>query len=340
MIRPRPISSSPRVGIFTPSSPAHIRFRERFEAGVRWLESQGFEVVLGELTGRFEGQGYRTADGRARAAEFDALVADPAIEILISTIGGTNSSSMLEHLDYDALARRRPIVCGYSDVTSLHMAIQRRAGLATLYGPAIVPSFGEQPAPIAETVEAWSRQLGGTWTGTLDVPDRWSNAGGSWTTDAWKEGGRVWNEHPGLTVLRPGEATGRSLAANLNTLMAVAGTPYMPDFDGTILFIEEMSSPMDRFERSLTQLRLSGALEGVRAIVHSRPEFPDACGAPFSEADLLVEILGDLGIPLVTGFDAGHTHPMIALPSGVEFSVEAHESGVRIVQCEPFCDAG
>ncbi|MEY3902819.1 MAG: hypothetical protein RL189_2125, partial [Pseudomonadota bacterium] len=123
LLVPRRLRKGDTIGIFTPSVPAYQHNLGLFENGIRNLQKMGFSVKLGTLTAAHAAQGYRSGSGQERAAEFMSLIEDTSIRGLISTIGGYNSSSMLPFLDFEKIAKSQKVICGYSDVTSLHMAI-------------------------------------------------------------------------------------------------------------------------------------------------------------------------------------------------------------------------
>lgn len=86
---------------------------------------------------------YRSAPPKERAEEFNELIRNPDIHMVMSMIGGTNSNSMLPYIDYKAFKENPKPVVGYSDTTALLLALYAKTGISTFYGPALVPSFGE-----------------------------------------------------------------------------------------------------------------------------------------------------------------------------------------------------
>jgi muramoyltetrapeptide carboxypeptidase LdcA involved in peptidoglycan recycling len=336
--KPLTLSKNLKIGIFTPSSPAHVTFPERFDLGLNYLRNAGYDIVLGKVTALFTDQGYRTADPISRADELNELFADKSIGLIISTIGGANCSSLIPYLDYSLIAKSNAIFCGYSDVTSLHMAITTCSNLSTLYGPAVVPSFGEFPSPIPETANHFWQIVSSRFTGPLPIPARYSNKSGSWATNEWKTQSRQWHVNEGLRVLKPGSSRGESLVANLNTLLSLAGTKYFPDLKGKILFLEEMLCPLSRYERNLRHLQLLGGFDNLAGVIISKPEKFDRQGAPFTAEDLLIEIIGaDVPYPVLANFDCGHTHPLIAVPNGCTVQMSSHEGENPTIELvEPF----
>ncbi|GGN66930.1 hypothetical protein GCM10007971_37370 [Oceanobacillus indicireducens] len=88
------------IGIFTPSSPTTVTDKLRFERAKSFLEEKGFTIVEGILTGRKDG--YRSGSPKERAEELNKLIKDPSVKMIMSTIGGTNSNSVLPYIDYEA----------------------------------------------------------------------------------------------------------------------------------------------------------------------------------------------------------------------------------------------
>ena len=231
MLKPRRLEKGSTIGIFTPSGPAHVIFREKYLHGIEVLKEMGFKVIEGALTASQKREGYRSGSPQERAAEFMDLIRNRDVKCMISTIGGSNSSSLIPYLDFDEIRVNPKIICGYSDVTSLHMAILKYSGLSTFYGPAIMPSFGEWPDILSETKESFLAAAQSTdgYPRKLSPPTRWSNHFRNAKNDDWKTIPREFKENQGWCALQKGEASGLLVVANLNTLMTAAGTSYFPD---------------------------------------------------------------------------------------------------------------
>jgi muramoyltetrapeptide carboxypeptidase len=336
LIRPPALQPGDTVGIFTPSAPAHVRFRGKYLHGISQLESLGFRVVEGPLTAAQTHQGYRSGSPVERAAEFMALILDPEIKALISTIGGENSASMIPYLDFEAIRAHPKVVCGYSDPTSLHLAILAHSGLSTFYGPAIVPSFGEWPEMLPETrdsfLDAVQRHRSGARR--LLPPARWSNHFRDAESPAWKDEPRRFEPNPGWRVLSPGESSAPIVIANLATLCRSAGTSHFPELAGTILLLEEMDAPLAREEAHLRQLQLVGAFGELAGLIIGKPENFHAQGAPFGYEELIQEVVGRRDYPIISNFDCSHSHPMITLAQRTRVSLCAGET-VSVTIDEP-----
>jgi muramoyltetrapeptide carboxypeptidase LdcA involved in peptidoglycan recycling len=342
LLRPPPLEPGDLIGVFTPSAPAHVRFREKYLHGVSQLRALGFRVIEGSLTARGGTQGYRSGTPVERAAEFMELLGNPEVKGMISTIGGMNSSSMIPYLDFDAIRANPRVICGYSDVTSLHLAILAYSGLSTFYGPAVMASFGDWPEVLPETrdsfLEAVQRHRSGSRP--LNPPERWSRHFRDAGTDAWKTEPRQFEPHDGWRVLAAGRASGPVIVANLNTLLSAAGTPYFPDLEGTVLLLEEMSAPWDLEERSFRHLQLLGVFERIAGLIVGKPEVPNQQGAPFSYDELILEVVGRRDYPIISQFDCGHTVPMLTLAQMTPITIVATEGSSATVTIDAPMVAG
>jgi muramoyltetrapeptide carboxypeptidase len=316
LVTPPSLRHGDRVGVFTPSWPAHLLFPEKYQHGLAALRRLGFEVVEGEATRARMSQGYRTASPQDRADEFMRLVRDPGIKALVATMGGLNSSSLIPYLDFDDIRAHPKVICGYSDITSLHLAILQFSGVRTFYGPAVVNSFGEWPDVLVETRASFLEAVSEPQTSprAFAPPKRWSNHFRDALTDAWRTEPRQYQPNPGWRALRQGTASGQTIVANLETLLAAAGTPYFPDLTGKVLVIEDLNGSLGTEERAFRQLERMGSFDVIAGLVVGKPERSDQDGTPFTLDDLVLEIVGpQRSFPIITNFDCGHTHPMLTI---------------------------
>lgn len=331
LLSPKQLKIGDTIGVFTPSVPAYKLNPELFENGLRTLERLGFKIKLGSLTQRRAAEGYRSGTGQERAKEFMDLINDPGVDALISTIGGYNSNSMIPFLDFSAIRDSRKPICGYSDVTSLHLAIMKFSGLRTYYGPAVMCWFGDWPTGIEESSKWFLDALMNHSAGSREIlpPKRWSNHKRDWTNGDWKNIPREWLENSGWRVLQEGVIEAPIIAANLNTLTSAAGTKYWPDLKGKVLLIEEMEASMMEEERILRHLSLIGVFDEIAGLIISKPEFHDADGVDFTYDDLIKDIVGKRSYPIISNFDCGHTVPMITIPQGIRIHLKAEGNVVE-----------
>lgn len=329
LLKPHALRPGSKIGVFTPSSPGYAWNEGLFANGVKNLERMGFTVVLGDLTAKRAADGYRAGTPKERAQEFMALIADPTIEGLVSTIGGSNSSSLIPYLDFQKIRDARKLICGFSDVTSLHLAILKHARLQTLYGPSIMCWFGDWPDGVPESrewfLDASSRHLSGVRSVT--APARWSNHKRRWDNGDWQTIPREWQPNDGWRVLSAGSAEGQILALNLNTLTSAAGTDFWPDFTDKVLLLEDMDVSLGRTERALSQLKLCGVFDRLAGLIVGKAEFYNQEGASFGYDQLVAEVVGVRRYPIVTNFDCSHCVPMISIPQLAPVKLMASSAG-------------
>jgi muramoyltetrapeptide carboxypeptidase len=284
--RPRALRSGDLVGVCAPAGPVDAAALDR---GVAELESLGFRVRRAE--GSLERRGFTAGPLATRLADLRGLFGDDEVKGIFCARGGAGAAALLPHLDAEWFRARPKVFVGYSDVTLLHLFLNR-LGLVTFHGPMVAKDLAAR---------AYDRaSLLGTIAG---------------------EGDPYRSDAEDLLPLRAGEAEGRLRGGCLSLLAGAAGTPWALDTAGedTILFVEDVDEPPYRIDRMLRQLRYSGALAGVRGIV-----FGDMKGcsprleADYTLEDVVKEALEGLDVPLALGLSSGHsTGPNVTLPFGV-----------------------
>ena len=316
------------IGIFSPSSPATAFAPKRYARAKSYLEHQGFRIIEGALTGKQDH--YRSGDIRERADELNALLRDPDVRCVMSAIGGMNSNSLLPWIDYDALRRDPKIVVGYSDVTALLLGIYAQTGLVTFYGPAAVASLGEFPPLVDETFRHFMEVVSGAAIPhALPTPPGWTD-----TFLPWEEQDRPKVTRPNrLITVHPGVAAGRLVGGNLNTMLGIWGTPWMPELrEGDLLFIEDSLLDAADQERSFAHLKLAGVFDRIGGLILGKHERFDDQGTGRRPCDILAEVMGDVEFPVLADFDCCHTHPMLTLPIGVRAELDAGSQTLTLLE--------
>jgi muramoyltetrapeptide carboxypeptidase len=302
VVRPPALREGDCIGLAAPASSFN---EEELHAGVRVLQDLGFRV---HYTPRlFDTYRYLAGSDTARAAELNALFADPAIQAIFCCRGGYGSQRLLPYLDTAVIAAHPKILVGYSDLTSLLIYLYSACHLVTLHGPVVVGDLhpGIEPGVL--------RQLRGILTGdeaAMQPPA----------------------EHlADLTVLQAGEAEGRLLSGCLSLLVCAVGTPFQPQTRDTILFLEDRGERLYAIDRMLTYLKLAGVLQGVRGLVFGQMERVAADRhLSYGMEDVILDVLGDLGLPILYGFPAGHCAQPLTLPFGVRAAMREG----RLILCE------
>lgn len=268
------------------------------QRGVDKLQSLGFAVQNLAATQRRHLRFAGTA--AERVAEINAL-ADPdrpLPDVILAVRGGYGAVQLLAELDYDALGRRfrdAPVpIVGHSDFTALQMALLARADITTFAGPMLLADFGASP-PSDFTQHHFAA--------VLDASEHRVQ----WQMKAEDGGGQG-----GLDV------SGRLWGGNLAMLCSLIGTPYFPQVDGGILFVEDVNEPPYRVERMLYQLHLAGVLHRQKALIlgdFSQYRVTDYDNG-YDMAPMVEAMRAVTGVPIVTGLPFGHTADKLTLPVG------------------------
>ena len=328
VIKPVLLKLGDTIGFYSPSSPATAFAPKRFKRAKAYLEGKGFRLLAGSLTGK--SAGYRSGTIAERAEELNALIRNPDVRCIMSTIGGMNSNSLLPYIDYEALIKDPKILIGYSDVTAILLGVYAKTGLITFYGPALVASFGEREPLVDMTYGNFEEMLvhPTSLPFNYEIPEFWTDEHIDWEEqDRPKES----RENKWLTVY-PGKARGRVIGGNLNTLQGFWGSEYMPTIhDGDILFIEDSMKDAATLERSFSFLKVNGVFDKVSGIILGKHERFKDRGMAVKPHEILQEVLNGRMIPFLADFDCSHTHPMFTLPIGAQLEVDATNKRVSII---------
>jgi muramoyltetrapeptide carboxypeptidase len=292
------------IGVIAPAS---IVEEEKIKTATGLLESLGYYVRLGASC---KSQWYSFAgEDLVRASDINTFFKDPNVDVILCLRGGYGSIRLMDRIDYKLIKENPKVFIGYSDITLLHLAFNQRSNLITFHGPMLASNMAGDYDP--QTIQSL---LTGVCHGVQ--PYVIENEAGQ-----------------DLKSLVDGIAEGQITGGNLITLVSALGTPYAPDLNGKILFIEEVGEPPYRIDRALTQLFQSGKLRQVVGIILG--SFTDC--TPSDDRDMaLMEVLqdrlGNLGVPIVYNFRSGHCKPMMTLPLGARARIDGNNPAINILE--------
>jgi muramoyltetrapeptide carboxypeptidase len=294
------------VGIVAPAGPVNAA---RFASGLARL-GDTFRVKLGRSLAEPRAAGvasYLAASDEQRADELNAMLADPDVRGIILARGGYGLTRILDRLDPQLLARDPKPICGFSDATALLSWAYVAAGVRGIHGPLIVQLEDLPDAQLAHLIAL--------------------------LTEARAPGVRPWQ----LAAHGQGTHDGHLIAANLTLASMLVATPWQLPLAGAVLLLEEVGEKPYELDRYLTQLRMTGQLSQVRAVVlgeltrcvDPRPPSgePDA-----DDASLAVAIERLRGIPLVVGAPVGHGSLNEPVPFGAHTIVDLDARTVEITE--------
>jgi muramoyltetrapeptide carboxypeptidase len=240
-----------------------------------------------------------------------SMFTDPEVDVVQCYEAGYGTSRLIPHLDFEVIREHPKPFVGYSDITTLHITIGRRADLVTLYGPLFI---------------------------TMGRPHKEQTQGGLLraltSTDPL---GEVPRDPEGFVrSFNGGRATGPIVGGCLWPIMQAVGTPWQLDLRGRILLFEDINKPPYLVGEQLMQLHYAGVLDGVAGIVIGEMRGSDWRNVPqswprtTSIEDVFEELLEPLGVPIVYGLPVGHGNQLMTVPLGATVTVDADRGSLTI----------
>lgn len=340
MKKPRKLRAGDTIAAVTLSWGGPNVFPDRYEAGKRQLEKT-FGVRVVEMPHTLSGAGWLMENPQARADDLMRAFSDPAVDGIVSTIGGDDSIRILPYLDLKVIRDHPKIFLGYSDSTVTHLACLK-AGVVSYYGPSIMAGFAENGGLFPFMVDAVKRTLFSSLPVGWLKPnsDGWTDEHLDWAEPAHQTRERTLNQSSGWKFIQgSGIHQGHLVGGCVEVLNWLRGTAVWPTSElwrGAILFIEtseEAPSP-DDVKRGMRAFAAAGVLKEIRGILFGRPggQVPVEQFSAYDQAITQVVVNEEklTDIPIVTRMDFGHTDPMMVLPLGVECEIDCDAERVSI----------
>ncbi|HEY4717176.1 MAG TPA: LD-carboxypeptidase [bacterium] len=289
---PKKLMEGDIIGIVAPSGPIDAAILKK---GSNILEEIGFSVkthkhILNRIS-------YLAGSDDERKNDLEAMFLDKDVKAILCARGGYGAIRTMSNLDIRIVKDNPKIFIGYSDATVFLNYFTKRTGLITFHGP-MLQQIGENDVM---TLRVFKDLL----TGELQ---------------------RYKYRTPQLKIVKRGIAEGALAGGCLSVLLSVLGTKYEPEWEGKILFLEDVDEPLYKIDRMLTQLRLSSRLEKVMGLIVGKiNRIKDK-----ELISLINEILSGLDIPAVYNFPAGHILPNLTLPIGAQVILNAEEPSVTL----------
>ena len=311
LIKPARLHFGDSIGLIAPGGHTD---EEAIGRAVAKIELLGFKVQQGAnlraVHGNYGGSVQQRVD------DLHAMFRDPGVKAIWCIRGGSGCISLLASLDY-ALIRAHPkILIGYSDITALHLAIYRHAGLVTFHGPVAGSGASDYSnrhmlAVLMDPQSSYTIAM---------APENAERA--------------LTEPHFSVRTATHGQATGRLIGGNLSLVSALAGTPYAADFRKALLFIEEVNEAPYRIDRWMTQLDLALGLRHAAAVMVGICE---NCGPADDETSLTLEEtlalhLKPLTVPAVSGYSFGHIRHQFTLPMGINARLDTLRQTVTLLE--------
>lgn len=321
------------IGVTAPSSGVPAELHEVLNLACRQMEEKGFRITCGDTVWTQEKA--KSAPAQIRAAEFNEIMRDEGIDIIIPPWGGELLIEILEFIDFENLPKKW--VLGYSDVSALLLAITLKTGIATAHGANLVDLRGEY---WDDTTAMWQTVLS-MKTGESVLQQSSANYQREWQ-----------HSNPSPCVFHLTEKTewktvqegnvrieGRLLGGCMDIIRHLIGTPF-GDVHGfrnkhindepVIWFLENCEMNTADLRRSLVQMKLAGWFEHCSGLMFGRNPVNMSINN-YTVEDVYQELAAELDIPMIYEIDCGHLPPQITLINGAYAEVEV-ENGKGTVR--------
>jgi len=299
-IYPKGLKKGATIGLCAPAGPSHDL--TEIDGFKKFLIEKGFKIKEGKYIRKHVG--YFTSTDAQRAEEFMELIDDSSIDAIFFTRGGWGCARLLDLLDYNIIQKNPKIILGFSDISSLLIAITHKTGLITFHGPNGNASW-EQPS------YQWIEKL------------------------LFSENSVVF-EATGMQTntqktIISGIAEGILIGGNLSVLCGIIGSIYVPSWENKILFLEEVAEEPYRVDRMLTQLKLNGVFDQLSGVVLGQFKkcIAEEPNWAFTVEEVLEHHFGNLKIPVFSNAPVGHVKDKYILPIGQNVQIDADKFTIR-----------
>jgi muramoyltetrapeptide carboxypeptidase len=309
-LKPRRLVPGATVGLINPAGPTFERSDLTMVTEV--LGALGLRWKFGDHV--FDRHGFLAGTDTARAADVNAMFRDPGVDAILAVRGGWGCNRILPLLDYDAIRANPKILVGYSDITSLLVALYARTGLVTFHGPVGTSTWNQF------STSYFSRVLFEGEAVTFENPS--------------VKGDNLIQTKDRIDTITPGTARGVLIGGNLSVLTAMLGSEYLPRWKGAILFLEDDGEHVYRMDRMLTHLRIAGVAAQLAGIIIGKCTncTPGVEYGSLTLEEVYREQIAPLGVPAYAGAMIGHIENKFTLPVGIEVEMDA--SAGKIVMKE------
>lgn len=312
LLLPAPLTPGDTILFVSPSGPLDSA---RIFLAKQRLEERGYAVIHSRDILR--SRGYLGGSDKRRAEELMNAFKSPGIKAIFPGTGGYGTTRILDRLDYQIIRDNPKILIGFSDITALHLAINKMTGLVTFHTPN--PMYGLGSENNLSTASAHY-----FWKALEDNNPK----GYTIELDSFELSDSI-------IVINKGKGTGELIGGNLSLISTLMGTKYEIDAHGKILFIEDVGEAPYRIDRFLSQLKLAGIFENVNGIILGkftrRSDEPPDDPESFSMREVLEQYFSELDVPVIANYPVGHYKDNISLPIGVPAELDADNKIIRLL---------
>ena len=286
-----PLAPGEPIGVVALSGP--VESPDALAEGLRILEGWGHPLVLAP---NLRSRDHYLAGGDDARLEGLEWVIGQGARVLMAVRGGYGVTRILPALSLERLAARGTCFVGFSDTTAVLNAMVAAGSAPQIHGPMVAAGLSRRPN---------GDRLRAILEGRL--------------------AGEALFRFTERRVVRAGRCRGQAVGGNLSLLVSLIGTPFEPDLEDAVLFLEDVGEPLYRLDRMLTHLRSSGRLRGVKALMCGSLR---GCGRVRERASMWRKLVGEAapeGTAVVVDLPFGHSARNLAFPIGatVELDTDA-----------------
>lgn len=323
-----------KIGVTAPSSGVPLDLHNIFKQACRRMEDYGYKVICGDTV--WTQDKATSAIAEKRAIEFNHMMKDDEIDLIIPPWGGELAIEMIDQIDYDHVKEKW--ILGYSDTSSILLAITLKTGMATAHGTNLLDlrgQFADDTTAMWESVLSTKKEGAITQYSSERYQKEWNHADPSPCVFHLTE------ETYWKTVSHKKEMIqGRLLGGCIDIIRHLIGTPYgdvqafkekfIPD-EAVIWYLENCDLNTTDLRRSLVQMKLAGWFENCSGILFGRSSANQSVENYMIE-DVYNELSEELGIPVVFDIDCGHEPPQITFINGAYAEIEVDEGKGKVIQ--------
>ena len=296
MKQPQPLQKGDRIAIVAPAKSIEQKFIQYAEF---FFKEKGFIPVVGENC--LQTFHYFSGTIQQRLSDFQTALDDPSIKAICCARGGYGTIQIMEFIDWTNFIQHPKWIIGFSDITVLHLQLFSM-GIESLH--ATMPlNFQENSI---ESLDTLITSL---------------------------EGKPLEYEIKTPTGALFGHCQGRLIGGNLSILYSLLSTLKLSDFEGAVLFIEDLSEQLYHLDRIFYALRRMGVLNVINGLVVGGMTDMKDTAVPFGSSvlEIIHSHLKYRPIPLVLDFPAGHINDNRALISGRTVTLEVNPTQTKLV---------
>ncbi len=300
----RPIKPGSTIAVIAPAFPPDA---QKLAQGIHYLKDLGYHILEGQSLTASEK--YFAGSDALRADEINRYFADPQVDAVFCARGGWGTLRYLDKLDYQTIRQNPKALVGYSDITTLQLAIWQKAQVPSVSGPMVAVEMGSGILPFTEQ-HFWGQIQN-------DAPEY------TFQFDC----------HSEVEVWHKGTARGALVGGCLSMVAHQLGTPYMPDVTGSILFLEDVGEAPYKIDRYLAQLYQAGIFERINGLVLGQfidCEDDTPSRAHVTVRDILQDYFGRVSFPVVFNFPYGHGMRKFSMPVGVKAELAADACALTV----------